>query len=144
MQRGSMILLGLVGLVFAFTLTAFWPAGAQPNRGAVPAGGAGGGLVAQGKDAAGKYGCVACHTVNGSTSVGTTWKGLAGSERELDSGQKVVADDAYLAESITDPDAKVVKGFPKGVMGPSTQPFKADLSKPETVQALVAYIKSLK
>jgi len=52
-------------------------------------------------------------------------------------------DDAYLAESIHNPDAKVVKGFPKGVMGPSIQAFQADLAKPETIDALIAYIKSL-
>ena len=62
--------------------------------------------------------CLSCHSVDGSAMVGPTWKGLYGEEVELDDGTTVIADDAYLAESITDPGAKIVKGFPAGAMPP--------------------------
>jgi mono/diheme cytochrome c family protein len=83
--------------------------------------------------------CFACHTIDGSTSVGPTWQGLYGSEVELESGETVVADDAYIEESILDPNAKVSAGFPASVM-PNTF---ADVLSDEQVQQLVAYIRSL-
>ena len=43
---------------------------------------------------------------------GPTWFGLYGSDVELDNGTTVVADDAFIAESILDPKAKEVAGFP--------------------------------
>jgi len=58
-----------------------------------------------------KYGCTACHSIDGSPSPGPTFKGLYGSKRTLANGMIVTADEAYLAESITKPEAKVVKGF---------------------------------
>jgi mono/diheme cytochrome c family protein len=57
---------------------------------------------------------------------------------KLADGSTVTADDAYLAESILHPDAKVVDGFPKGTMpNYSGQLTDAD------VTALVAYLRSL-
>lgn len=63
------------------------------------------------------------------------------SRLQLDDGTYVVADDAYLRESIAEPDAKTVKGFSKGVM---SNVIKAGSIPPDEVDALVAYIKSLK
>jgi cytochrome c oxidase subunit 2 len=56
-------------------------------------------------------GCQACHTANGKSKTGPTWKDLAGSTVTLEGGERVKADDAYLAESITDPKAQVVDGY---------------------------------
>jgi cytochrome c oxidase subunit 2 len=58
-----------------------------------------------------KYGCTACHSLDGSPMPGPTFKSLYGSKRILANGTTVVADDAYITESILKPDAKVVKGF---------------------------------
>jgi len=96
--------------------------------------------VALGQAVAGKYGCVACHTATGAASIGPTWKGLAGREAELANGQKVVADDAYIRESIENPGAKVVKGFVAGIMPQEI----AKGMKPEEIDQVIAYIKSLK
>jgi hypothetical protein len=53
----------------------------------------------------------------------------------------VTADDAYLLQSIQDPDAKIVKGFPKGVMSATIRPG----SVPEAeAKQLIAFIKSKK
>lgn len=88
---------------------------------------------------AAKFGCLGCHSIDGSKSVGPTWQGLFGSRVELSDGSMITADEAYLIESIVDPAAKVVAGFPVGVM-PS---FKDQLSEAQ-INDLVAYIKSLK
>lgn len=82
-------------------------------------------------------GCYACHTRDGSESVGPTWKGLAGSVRVLTNGEKVIADDAYLAESILLANAKVVAGYEEGM------PSYAGLMGEAQIQSLVLYIKSL-
>jgi cytochrome c oxidase subunit II len=58
-----------------------------------------------------KYGCTACHSLDGSAQIGPTFKGLYHSKRVLADGTTVIADDNYLQESIEKPDAKVVKGF---------------------------------
>lgn len=89
-------------------------------------------------------GCMACHSTDGSTvgKVGPSWKGIFGSERVLGKGGKsVVADEAYLRESITNPSAKVVKGFEKFDTG---MPIYAGILNESQIESLVLYIKSLK
>lgn len=56
--------------------------------------------------------CLGCHSLDGSTEFGPTWEGLYGSNVPLQDGSTVRADDAYLAESIRDPGAKIRAGFP--------------------------------
>lgn len=128
--------------------TAAAGAGGPAAAGAV-AGGAGAtaldpALVAKGQQLANQFGCIACHTINGQASVGPTWKGLADSQVPLDNGQAVAADDAYLKESITDPDAKIVKGFSRGLMSATIKPREAEIQQDQNLDALVAYITSLK
>lgn len=80
--------------------------------------------------------CIACHSIDGSTIVGPTWKGLYGHEVTLEDGSTVTADSDYIAESIRDPNAKIVQGFP-----PVMPPF-AYLSD-QDIADLIAYIKTL-
>ena len=61
-------------------------------------------------------GCQGCHSLDGSPSSGPTFKGLFGSKVKLTNGQTVTADEAYLLESIVDPDKQIVAGFQPGVM----------------------------
>ncbi|MGZ4110989.1 MAG: cytochrome c oxidase subunit II [Tumebacillaceae bacterium] len=82
-------------------------------------------------------GCASCHSVDGSPSVGPTWKGLADSDVVLANGQKVKADANYLKESITQPGAKVVQGF-NNMMSPYDQ------LSPEALDNVVKYIQGLK
>ncbi len=82
-------------------------------------------------------GCKACHSVDGSEGVGPTWKGLFGSEVELDDGSVVVADEAFLAESIREPGAAIVAGFAEGTM-PSYALEESQIAD------LIAFIESLK
>ncbi len=101
--------------------------------------------VAEGVRVAEMMGCVACHSTDGSTlgKVGPTWKGIFGSEREIagKGNLKVLADEAYLRESIKDPVAKMVKGFEKSDAGmPSYEGVITDAQ----IEALVLYLKTLK
>lgn len=95
-------------------------------------------LAAVGRTLAITDGCLKCHTVDGSPHIGPTWLGLYGREESLDDGTAVRADEAYLTESMMDPQVKVVKGF-KPVM-PS---YLGKLEGPDTA-AIVEYIKSLR
>jgi cytochrome c oxidase subunit II len=82
-------------------------------------------------------GCAACHSINGAAGIGPTWFGLYQHEVELTDGSVVVADDAYLTESIKAPQAKIVHGFENQLM--PTYGF-AD----EQIADIVAYIKTLR
>ncbi|MBE0680275.1 MAG: cytochrome c oxidase subunit II [Anaerolineales bacterium] len=85
-----------------------------------------------------KYGCLGCHSIDGSKLTGPTWFGLYGSNVELDNGTSVVADDAFIKESILDPNASVVAGFPSpSVMPPYTL-------TDEEIANFIAYLKTLK
>jgi mono/diheme cytochrome c family protein len=85
--------------------------------------------------------CVGCHSVTGNVAIGPTFKGLAGSQVKIDKGDKVTADDAYLIESITDPDRKIVDGFDAGVMTVTIAPGTVSLRQ---ARAIVAFLKTLK
>jgi mono/diheme cytochrome c family protein len=98
--------------------------------------------VAQG--GAGLYaslGCQGCHSIDGSKSSGPTFKGLSGSKVQLANGQTVTADDAYLLESILDPDKQIVQGYQPGVM--SSVVKKGQVTEDQAKQ-LVEFIKKQK
>jgi cytochrome c oxidase subunit II len=80
----------------------------------------------------GQYGCITCHSTRAPTMAG-----LYGRQVALEGGSTVIADDAYLRESIYYPSAKIVKGFP-----PLMPSFRGQLTE-EQVMDLVEYIKSL-
>ena len=81
-------------------------------------------------------GCPSCHE-GGSDARGPGLAGVFGSRVQLADGSTVVADEAYLRESIVNPTAKVVAGF-QPVM-----PTYQGLLGEEDVMQLIAYLKSL-
>ena len=82
--------------------------------------------------------CITCHSVDGSDSHGPTLKAVAGSPRHLIGiKEPILADEAYLKESILTPNKKVVKGFQPNYM----PPFNL---KENELKSLVLYIKTLK
>ena len=83
-----------------------------------------------------KYACTACHSLDGSSMPGPTFKDLYGSKRLLADGKTVVADDAYLIESIVKPNAKTVGGFDP-LMPETTIP-------PAELRAIMQFIKTVK
>ena len=82
-------------------------------------------------------GCASCHGANGEGGRGPTLAGLFGRQTPLASGGSVIADEAYLRESIINPQAKLVAGF-----GPIMPTFQGQVSEDQLVQ-LLAFIKSL-
>jgi cytochrome c oxidase subunit 2 len=95
-------------------------------------------LVEQGQKAATYYGCVRCHSVDGSPYIGPTWAGMYKAKVRLTSGEEVIADDAYLTRAMMDPLYEVHEGY-KPVM-----PTYQGLLKPGETAAIVEYIRSLK
>jgi cytochrome c551/c552 len=96
--------------------------------------------VEAGKELATRYGCIACHSIDGKQEghSGPTWKGLHGSQRSFTNGSSRAADDAYLIESMVDPNKVIVKGFSLG-MGS----YSGVLSESE-MKSIVLFIRSLK
>jgi cytochrome c oxidase subunit 2 len=86
-------------------------------------------------------GCIACHSLDGSKIVGPSFKGIYGHEVEvITNGQErtVMVDDAYIINSIYEPNADVVKGYNPGLMISYKQQLKE-----EDVQKIIEYIKGL-
>lgn len=90
-------------------------------------------IVARGRQVADQNGCFACHSLDGSQVVGPTWQKMWGREVELADGSTVVADEAYIIESIVEPNVKLVNGF-SGVMLPYELPE-------EDMTALLEFLK---
>lgn len=94
--------------------------------------------AAEGAQLVRDVGCTACHSTGDNTLVGPGWSGVYGSNVALADGSTVEADDAYIEESMVNPNAKVVKGFAPGLM-----PSYASLLTEEQRKAIVAYIRTL-
>ncbi|HEX4164954.1 MAG TPA: cytochrome c oxidase subunit II [Bryobacteraceae bacterium] len=102
-------------------------------------GGEGGGdLAVQGQQLFVQNGCSTCHLLDQQGRC-PNLRGLYNKSVQLKDGRTVTADDAYIRESILDPNAKIVAGFERDIM-PTT--FKETLSEANIIQ-LIAYIKSL-
>lgn len=83
-------------------------------------------------------GCPACHSVTGSKGIGPSLARLFGREEVLTDGSKITVDENYVRESLTDPQARLVKDF-----APVMPTYKGQL-KDEEIMALIEYLKSLK
>jgi cytochrome c oxidase subunit 2 len=85
-------------------------------------------------------GCAACHSFDGTARpTGPTWFNLFGSIVQLSDGSTVTADEAFLRESIINPQATIVAGFPS----PSPMPAYSTFTE-EDIANIIAYIKTLK
>jgi cytochrome c oxidase subunit 2 len=94
-----------------------------------------GATAGRGRAVAEAKGCVACHTIDGSSGVGPTWKGLYGKTETLKDGSTALVDETYLRRFIRNPQERGVKGFPP-IMP------KIELSEDE-LTALVDHIRAL-
>lgn len=65
----------------------------------------------EGKSLYDTNGCASCHGSNGSGGVGPALAGIAGTDIALSDGSSVIADRAYLVESILQPQAQLVDGY---------------------------------
>ena len=91
-------------------------------------------MVQAGERLFGRLNCASCHREGGK---GPPLSGVFGKPVRLADGSAVMADDAYLRESILNPQAKVVAGYV-----PQMPVFQGQVSETDVLD-LIAYIKSL-
>ena len=87
------------------------------------------------------YGCLSCHTTDGSARIGPSLKGIWGEETTVlvrRREEKVEVDEDYIRESMLDPNAKVVKGYP-----PNQMPSQEGILSDEQINAIINYIKEI-
>jgi cytochrome c oxidase subunit 2 len=100
-------------------------------------GGTEGSMAQQGEKLFQTMGCSTCHLLDQQGRC-PNLRGVYGSRVQLQGGGTVVADDAYIRESILNPNAKIVAGFRPDIM----PTFQGQISE-EGILQLVVYIKSL-
>jgi cytochrome c oxidase subunit 2 len=84
--------------------------------------------------------CIACHGLaKDEKKTGPTFFGLFGRSEEMEGGVTITVDENYIRESIMNPIAKVVKGYPKGVM-----PTYAGQLNDDELMGLIEYLKTVK
>ncbi len=95
--------------------------------------------VDRGRELFVKTGCIACHSTGLKTEgmYGPPFQGIYGTKRELTDGSTVLVDDAYLKESILQPEKKVAKGY-----GAEMPAFEGVLTDSD-IQSIIFYIKTL-
>ncbi len=103
----------------------------------VAAGGTEGSMAQQGERLFEQYGCSTCHQAD-QQGRGPNLRGVYGSRIQLTDGRSVQADDAYIRESILNPNTKVTAGYRPDVM----PTFQGQISEEQLLQMIV-YIKSL-
>ncbi|MEX0686644.1 MAG: cytochrome c oxidase subunit II [Balneolales bacterium] len=94
-------------------------------------------LAELGKETYTQQGCNACHSLDGGPSVGPTFQGLFNSDRSLTDGTTVTVDEDYIRESILEPQAKLVEGYPP------VMPSYAGRVNERQIEGLIEYIKEL-
>ena len=87
--------------------------------------------------------CLSCHTKDGTRLVGPSFKGLVDRKETvvLEDGteKEVVADRAYIANSIKNPNSEIVKSFQKGLMT-----NYADILSDEDIEQIIDFIETMK
>ena len=132
MKKMSLSILAI--MVLAFALTACGGSGGSGGDADVSAGQD---LYAQ-TVIGSQAGCITCHSLTPDTViVGPSMAGIATRAETRVSGQ-AAAD--YIRESIVDPEAYLVEGFPSGTMPKVWQ----DELTPEQIDQLIAYLMTLK
>jgi mono/diheme cytochrome c family protein len=96
--------------------------------------------AAAGKELATRYGCTACHSIDGKLEghSGPTWKNLFESDRKLTDGTTRRADAAYLRQAIVAPETTVAEGYQPGMAS-----YAGVLDEAE-IDSIILYIESLK
>jgi cytochrome c oxidase subunit 2 len=99
-------------------------------------GSAEGSMASSGEKLFQELGCSSCHRAD-TQGRGPDLAGTYGKPVMLDNGSTVVADDAYIRESIVNPGSKVVAGY-KPIM-----PTYSGIVSEEQLLSLLSYVKSL-
>jgi cytochrome c oxidase subunit 2 len=86
-------------------------------------------------------GCYACHSTDGSKILGPTFLNLFGEKQVVVKDGKeitITADEEYIKKSIYEPNAEIVKGYPRDLM----QSYKETLSD-DDIAKIIEYLKTL-
>ena len=84
-----------------------------------------------------RQGCKACHSLDGSNLVGPSLMNVYGYEFMTTAGNSILADDAYIKESILDPNVSVIEGYQ-----PVMTPYAGILDDRE-IGAIIEFLKSI-
>jgi len=84
-----------------------------------------------------RQGCAVCHSLDGSAIIGPTFQNVYGFEFLTTDGSTIVADDAYIKESILNPNASIIDGFL-----PVMTSYDGILGDRE-IEAITAFLKTL-
>ena len=84
-----------------------------------------------------KQGCKACHSLDGSKLVGPSLKNVYGFEFKTTEGRTVLADEAFIKESILEPNATVIEGYQ-----PVMTPYAGILGDRE-IEAIIEFLKTI-
>ncbi len=111
----------------------------DPRDAVVPTPEPASGPPVDGRRVAEAFGCLACHSLDGTTAgkPGPTWRGLYGSRRKLGDGDEQTVNEDYLRRRILDPQRDAKRGA--AVEMPS---YKGILSD-QQIDGLIRYIRSL-
>lgn len=82
-----------------------------------------------------QLGCQTCHSLDGSRLVGPSFQGLYGKNRVFADGSSATADENYIRESILNPNAKVIEGYP------AAMPSYQGQIQEEGLNAIIEFIK---
>jgi cytochrome c oxidase subunit 2 len=88
-----------------------------------------------------KHGCLGCHSLDGSMSVGPSFQGISGRQVTVvanGESRTLTCDRDYLETAILDPDAEIVEGFPAAM-----PPYAGKIPE-EDLTGILDYLVSLK
>ncbi len=94
-------------------------------------------LAERGRIVAQQNGCYSCHSVDGASGTGPTWKDLYNAEHQYTDGSSIVADDNHIRESVYIPQAKIRAGYPNQMVS-----YQGAIST-EQLGWIIAYMKTL-
>lgn len=82
--------------------------------------------------------CTACHTTDGSRLVGPSFQNVWGRQEKFEDGSSGVVDENYVRQSILEPQAKIVDGYPHSM------PSFAGQLKDKDIEGIIAFLKTQK
>ncbi len=86
-------------------------------------------------------GCLACHSLDGTKIVGPSFKGIWQRKQKVKIDgtlKEIIIDEEYLKQSIINPNAAIVDGYP--ALMPTFKPLVND----EELKAIIEYLKTIK